>query len=229
VDAGHPDLIQSFSVNGEIARNIVFERNLCVDGDTQICQLSDDNSMGMVTNWTFRNNVFARIGSAANCGIGGCKWYNNTFYRCTTNTGQVLNFQYDQVRGISWKGEVKNNAFVECVDGTAGRGWYASDTNLTDFVADYNYVGGTNGAPKSSTFQEAHGVNGGNPVFMYPPILNFDLSATSCLVDKGTTISGFSTDIKGRVRPKGAAWDIGAVECLTNRPVQSPLNLRVVP
>ena len=220
--AGHPDLIQSFSSTGLACSNIVFERNLAVDCGAQICQITDDGSNSNVMNWTFRNNVFIRMAAGANCNFPGAHWYNNTFYRCTTNTQHVLLFQVSIDRGSSWGAEILNNAFIECGPGLGTdptRGWYLAATNLPDLVADYNYVGGTNGAAKNTVcpltdtlkFCEAHGVNGGNPSFVNPGS-DFHLLSGSVLIDAGTTLADFADDFDGTSRPQGAAWDIGAFE-----------------
>lgn len=219
----HPDLIQSFAIHGSYASNIVFESNYCVDSASQICQISDDGSTGLVTNWTFRNNVFVRIGLQASIMFPGAKWYNNTFYRCNQVSGAVLGFGYDPAgrRGQSWRGEVKNNAFVECgptIDDSK-RGWHGADARLKDFIAEYNYVGSSGGAPKARVdvrgnpmFSEAHGVNGGDPGFVSPSTGDFHLKSTSVLIDKGTPIPGFNSDFSGTTRPQGNGWDIGAFE-----------------
>jgi hypothetical protein len=221
--AGHPDLIQSFSVHGEIASNIVFERNLAVDCGAQICQITDDGALGRVRDWTFRNNIFIRVAAAANNGFPGARWHNNVFYQCTRNTAHVLLYSYASRSGPSWRGEVMNNVFLECgpTSGDAKRGgWYRFDPDLPDFVADHNYVGGQGGAPKNTgcpradrnKFCEPKGINGGDPGFIDPAAGDFRLKPGSILIDKATSIPGYDNDFSDTPRPQGDAWDIGAFE-----------------
>lgn len=227
----HPDIFQSWGTCGGLmgsCHNIVFERNYAVDSDAGICQMTDDCSTNSVSDWTIRNNVFVRIADAATVQFPGAHWYNNTFYRCNQNSGAVLTFGYDPtgVRGQAWRGDVENNAFVECgpTPNDTTRGWYSADTNLTDFIADYNYIGASNGVAKTTSllsFTEAHGINGGLPNFVNPGA-DFHLSSGSVLIDAGTTLPGFTTDFDGISRPQGIAWDIGAVEFGTGSQSSNP-------
>ena len=51
-----------------------------------------------------------------------------------------------------------------------------------------------------------------NPSFVNIAGKDFHLQSNSPAIDKGTTISGISTDFGGQPRPKGAQFDIGAYE-----------------
>lgn len=207
---GHPDLFQTFgSSTNSVASDILIERNLFINCDSQICQL---NQMGApeIRDWTIRNNVFARISWAANVLIPGAKWHNNTFYACTRNTGMVLIFGAgEKTKSFAHRGEVKNNIFYECGSHPdwPSKGWYGA-ANVLDFQADYNYVGGINGAPK--ILEEEHGINGGDPGFVSIQENDFRLLPDSILIDKGVRLPGFTNDLTGVAR--GELWDIGAYE-----------------
>ena len=229
-DGGHADVVQTF---GLICQNMTFERNLVIGTSAQICQFEMNPSggynytNGFMTNFVFRNNVFANLDYAANVDMDGTKWYNNVFYRVNTlNGGHV--FALGGEKGSAFGTEIKNNAFIECGSGGPSVGWYqlpGSIAGITNFTvsADYNFVCGTNFSAKQaappdsgsrwgSQGQEVHGINGGNPRFVNLAALDFRLASNSPLVDAGTTIAGFNDDIVGSIRPSGPAWDIGAYE-----------------
>lgn len=48
--------------------------------------------------------------------------------------------------------------------------------------------------------------------FLNVTLKNFNLKTGSHLINNGTTIASFDTDIIGTIRPQGSAWDIGAFE-----------------
>lgn len=235
---GHPDLIQSFGDLGYGSSDLLFERNLAINcGKSQICQI-EQKGVEDIRDWTIRNNVFIGMGMAANCSIPGIWWLNNTFYRCTTNTGHVLVFSDgSNGKGFAWRSGAKNNVFLECGSRPDNNtfGWYIFPETLTDLDCDYNFVAGTNFAPKRNDdgprlwrFVEAHGINGGDP--RLASIANYDFrpTATSPLVDRGIAISSFARDFSDSVRPAGAAWDIGAHEYRDALFISSPRNLRVL-
>jgi hypothetical protein len=99
------------------------------------------------------------------------------------------------------------------VDGTCL--WHGM-VNYSPIDADYNYVAKGSAlsyAPKTGfANKEAHGVeDGGDPKFTNEAGRNYSLtSASTLLIDKGTTISGFENDYTGATRT--GTWDIGAYE-----------------
>jgi hypothetical protein len=202
----HPDIIQSWgycSLDGVYgySHDVIFERNYAVDSLAEICQMTDDCCTGALSNWTIRNNIWNKVGLAAVIQFPGAHWYNNTFYQCNQNSGQVLSFGDDTnspcMRGQAWQAQSFNNAFIECFSATnnpetATRGWYSADAHLTDFVANTDYIGSSNGVAKSvtfSTFPETNGVNGGLWDFANENASDFHLLSNSILIHAGTTLS----------------------------------------
>lgn len=217
----HADLFQTFGDKGLPSHDILIERNVAINCGSQFCQL-EQKGVPDIRDWTFRNNVFINVSAAANCDLPGIWWYNNLFYRCTTNTAHPIGFSDGSSgRGAATRSGAKNNIFLECgIDPTnTGKGWYTAPTNLTDLDCDYNYVGGAGYAPKATgtersrfRFVEPHGINGGDPSFGNVTAFDFRLLSNSLLIDKGTLISTFSDDMAGTTRPMGNAWDIGPYE-----------------
>jgi len=149
--------------------------------------------------------------------------------------------------------EVKNNIFLECGDSRNTVGWYAFSQDLTGISADHNYVGkagyasvdvdklkrpvGTSGGWATwGGWWEPRGINGGNPKIPQLSALNFQLAPDSFLIDRGGDLGSGQRDLLDRLRPQGAAMDIGPIEYTTNSsdpnppglPPSPPQNLRVV-
>lgn len=66
IRVAHVDGLQTFTVNGEIARDVLFEENTCFDFH-QLCMVESAPHLGSVRNWTFRRNIM----SAAPPGLSG--------------------------------------------------------------------------------------------------------------------------------------------------------------
>ena len=193
-------------------KNVIIENNICLNNQAQICNLEGNaaNGYSEISDIIFRNNIFVNIYYQANCYAAKCKWYNNTFYKCSIGPGA-----FSHVLLIAGPmSEIKNNLFIEC--GPSGAfttyGFYVIDALATGSIADYNYVAGRNNFDSKTNFTEVHGINGGDPKFVNIAKNNFRLLLGSNAIDKGTTINGLNTDIEGTQRPKGNANDIGAYE-----------------
>jgi hypothetical protein len=241
----HTDVVQCFGDNGFYASQLVFERNLVVNCPVQLLQATADyNTSPLTTNYgstnmskwglTFANNVFMNSTMQSSIDVPNVQFYNNTFYRCATDSGVLLSFGFFDVTyatNVNWRGAatnsvVRNNAFVECGTGK-NSGWYAGTymafngtnwnaqyTSIPSWVkldADYNFVCGPNGAPKTE-FSEQHGINGGQVSFVNPVWGDVHQSNGSILIDNGQAVPGVAVDKDGAVRPQGAAYDIGAYE-----------------
>src|ERR1039458_8216179 len=119
----HPDIIQCWGITGAECHDIVFERNLIIDCECGLTQLTQDGVDG-IRDWTYRNNIVVRNYQTASINMPGFKAYNNTFYHCAVNIGlPVFSFgvgqQYDGSGGYATNCQVFNNAFIDCA------GWYS--------------------------------------------------------------------------------------------------------
>jgi hypothetical protein len=65
----HVDCIQTFTVNGEIAQDVVFESNTCFDFH-QMCMVESKPHLGSVKDWTFRGNIVSADSPAISGGWG---------------------------------------------------------------------------------------------------------------------------------------------------------------
>ncbi|GIX49821.1 MAG: hypothetical protein KatS3mg132_015 [Limisphaera sp.] len=231
----HPDFIQTFGNNGDGSRGHVIEGNRVVGvWGGQLTQL-EGNLVPEIRDWTFRNNVFVDIALQASCTIPEVKYFNNVFYRCNkTNGGHALYFgsryyssTYGGRSGTNYAHgcQVINNIFLDCGDSRNTVGWYGFGQELTNVVADYNYVGKAGFAPVEQDplqrsignpggwatwgkWWEPHGINGGDPGFVGVEGLDFRLREGSPLIGRGLNLGTlFGVDMLGRERT--GAWDIG--------------------
>ncbi|MGZ3744654.1 MAG: hypothetical protein ACXWRA_12725, partial [Pseudobdellovibrionaceae bacterium] len=227
----HPDIWQTIN-DGSIAQNNIIENNYIHDtGDTQVGNIETNSAGTNVSNWIFRNNLFANSGTLYNSG-GAFKFYNNTYYRTgASNQATVLLYSgtgYGDASGA----EFMNNIYIQ----DSNQGTFAVNMGNPTYTHDYNLVANTDFTPRSD-FSEPHGVNGGNPQFTsvfsncITNVCDFHIGSASAAKDKGTTIAGYSTDFAGNSRV--APWDIGVYEfggvsAPTPTPLAAPTNLRIV-
>lgn len=216
----HIDFFQIFGPSYRLCSNILFEKNIIVNSPMQPVMMewdpasSDFNST--FTNFTFRNNVFANVGYAANVDMSGTRWYNNLFYRVNyVNKGHV--FSMGGTKGAAYNTLISNCVFYLCGNSNS-TGWYpdVGEQGITNFdiQSDYNFIAGlTNsamGADWGDDGNETHSINGGNPLFVSVSGLDFRILTNSPLIDKGIPIASFTDDILGVTRT--GSWDIGPYE-----------------
>lgn len=89
----HADFIQTFGTNNQGSRYHIIERNVVnYIQNGGLTQLSG-NLVEEIGDWTFRNNLFIRVGNTSSCNIPNVHWYGNVFYQCQKNNGgHVLTF-----------------------------------------------------------------------------------------------------------------------------------------
>jgi hypothetical protein len=219
----HTDIIQAFQ-DGSVgasppdrpARDVLFEGNLIIDcTNCQFGNITDDNTFGNIDRWVFRNNLLVRVSARMNLYAPGFRFFNNTFYRCGLDSGDVINWRVNTRTGISSNLLFMNNILFECgYYEQANSGWY-SGAVTNDQYCDYNLVCGSGaGRTKDSAMwtaygREAHGLNGKEPLFVNPAALDFRLQTNSPAIGAGTNLSAyFTSDYEGNLR--GPKWDIGA-------------------
>lgn len=207
--AAHMDMLQTFGDRGYPAHDILVEANIFVNSEGQLWNLSQD---GLETSkaWTIRNNVFANIGQNANSGVPDIRVYNNTFF----STG--MQYLVTGGPGTAWDGTGFDFRGNIVVGGTScGNKDFDSVFNNPSglpMTRAHNFYTRCNGTAYVNYVSEVGGINGGAPGFINAAALNFQLTATSKALDASVALPGFSTDLLGKPRPAGKAWDIGAYE-----------------
>lgn len=140
--------------------------------------------------------------------------WNNTLVSLGANPTQALIRTVDRGSGAIHTVELKNNHYITdrtsdplacCNPGAA----LADVTNLTN----ENNTKTTIATATSQGYIDAND---------YQPTDAIDVS-----VEKGVTLTFFTTDRLGVARPQGQLWDLGAYEFVTNRPAP-PTNVRTV-
>jgi hypothetical protein len=95
--------------------------------------------------------------------------------------------------------------FVAVLTGGSAATFYAPDAYQSkdlDFVITLRGQAG----------EEALKAIGFDPLLVAATSADFHLQASSPAIDKGTSITGLTTDIDGTSRPQGTAFDIGSYE-----------------
>jgi hypothetical protein len=69
IRVAHVDCLQTFTVNGEIAHDVVFEHNTCFDFH-QMCMVESAPHLGSVRHWSFRHNIISANSPAMRGGWG---------------------------------------------------------------------------------------------------------------------------------------------------------------
>ena len=227
----HMDVIQSFGHGGATSRNIVFEKNVIVNFDGQIC-MTEFNGSANMRDWDVRNNIYVNVGLQANIGIPYFRFYNNTLYNVGSANSLIM-YLYDAAGKSNYSNaEIRNNLFVP--SSRISGYWQVMSVGSTGsgVVISNNYIALSGTYGTVSGFNDASGINGGNPQFVDPANNNFRLQASSPAINRGRALSGFADDYDGTARPQGASWDIGAFEygsSGTPTPLPAPRNLRIPP
>ncbi len=213
----HVDVFQTFGVNGGESYDMVFENNVVVDFEGQLC-MTENNQDPDFHDWDIRNNVFVNVPVQANLAISNLRWYNNTFYNVGSGNRLVFSGSDNRPKGICNGLQIVNNIIIPADNVTTyGQVMGVNRNGLSGVIIDHNYVARMRGFGPLSRFNETHGVNGGDPRFVSAARNDFHLRSTSPAIDKGATLAGFHGDYDGTMRPQGAAWDIGAFEYVGGR------------
>ena len=197
VGRAHVDCWQTFDNNGEYAKDITFENNVCSDCDqgTMGEAIYHKNSSRFV----YRNNLFLNCGAfgIALVSIGDVSVVNNTF----ANTRKQIPGYF----GVGLSGQnctnnvIKNNMFYAISENSV-----STDSNATA-VIDYNFYCRARAHYKKGP----HEIENQDPLFFNPDSNDFRLHLGSPAIDAGEDL-GVAKDINGRLRKMPP--DIGAYE-----------------
>ncbi len=104
----HVDCLQTFTNNGEIAKDLLFEYNTCFDFH-QMCMVESAPHLGSVRNWTFRGNIVS-ANSPTMSGGWGPDIIQTPDVTIANNTISTVRWAAIGLRGKeSTNGQIRNN------------------------------------------------------------------------------------------------------------------------
>lgn len=215
----HIDCFQTFGDDpySEVASNVVFEKNTCVNLDAQSpYEVGQGFMIGDASNLTIRNNVIQAYRNVNAVRSTNLRIVNNVFTGAISST--VVYGPSAVTLSESPNATVKNNVFYD----TPGHSIY-----LRDSVSQQGLDVGYNSAYRSDGQQlwdtpYPHDLWGINPLFVAPLSGDFHLQPNSPLIDAGEPQADVPDDFDGVSRPQGRGYDIGIYEYPFSQKVAIP-------
>jgi hypothetical protein len=174
IKTAHVDCLQTFTNNGEIAMDLLFEHNTCFDFH-QMCMVESAPHLGSVRNWTFRHNIVSPNAPAMRGGWGPdiIQTLDVTIENCTIST---VNWAAIGLRGKeSTNGLIRNNILCEAERAVDDR----QDFTAANPVMEYNLTF------KTAPLAGGTNINGKDPLFVDPQKRDFRLRQGSPAIGTG--------------------------------------------
>ncbi len=175
IRTAHVDCLQTFTVNGESAEDLVFDDNVCFDFH-QMCMVESTSHIGSVRNWTFRRNIIS-TNSKAMSGGWGPDIIQTQDVTIDHNTISNVRWATIGLRGKeSTGGRIRNNILCHAERAViAGDGDFTASAPLIEFNLTFD----TSPAPGATN------LNGKDPLFVAPSQRNFRLRQGSPAIAAG--------------------------------------------
>ncbi len=208
----HIDCFQTWEdSNHETVRNILFERNYCIN---QTAQSEDEQGQGFMIegkakNITIRNNIIQAFRGINSFKTSDLKVFNNLFIGSTTaiaGESHTMGFFVDNNENVTFQNNIVYNYY----------------TNIVIF--GNNITGGKNLIYRSdgvypirnNIYNSPNDLWGIDPRFVNPQSGNYHLKIISPAIDAGYNLGSLVVDdFDGNHRPQGLGYDIGAFEMPT--------------
>ncbi len=174
IKTAHVDCLQTFTNNGEIAMDLLFEYNACFDFH-QMCMVESAPHIGSVRDWTFRHNIVSANAPTMRGGWGPdiIQTLNVTIENCTIST---VSWAAIGLRGQeSAGGLIRNNILCDAERAVDDR----MDFTPANPVVEYNL------AFKTAPLTGETNINGKDPLFVNPRERDFRLREASPAIGAG--------------------------------------------
>lgn len=175
IRVAHVDCLQTFTVNGEIAQDLVFENNTCFDFH-QMCMVESAPHIGSVRGWTFRGNIVS-ANSPTLSGGWGPDIIQTPDVTIANNTISGVRWSTIGLRGKeSTNGQIRNNILCN-----AERAIIHGDSDFTPAnpLMEYNLTFAT------WAIEGDKNINGKDPLLVDPAKRNFRLQPGSPAIGAG--------------------------------------------
>jgi hypothetical protein len=116
------------------------------------------------------------------------------------------------LHNASWGSLYQNNIIDGFYYGVYNISWGAASTFSNNLIRNKPAGNAAFFNPGGTPTINQNNLLNRNPGFVNPNVNDFHLAAGSPAIDAGKPVANLATDIEGKVRPRGGAFDLGAYE-----------------